>query len=227
MDGCTFSCLSALDSVQGTFYSFDWADHRTQALKGVAINPRAWCLKPSESLMGDTPRESGSGDSDSEDLDHLISSTRQVRTTQRTPSKRARSNSPITPRRRAAPTPHSKAALRTRLETKRRRVSQHVGSQPTFTDAMDLEHLPKDARLRAMHALHVGSRPEALPCREDEYSNILSKVLELIEEGAGGCVCEFAFPEYISSLYLNAWLETYLVSLGQERPRRCMRSFGS
>ncbi|KAJ3501971.1 hypothetical protein NLJ89_g9099 [Agrocybe chaxingu] len=39
-----------------------------------------------------------------------------------------------------------------------------------------------------MHALHVGSRPDALPCREDEYERVLRCVGELLEEGSGGCI---------------------------------------
>jgi origin recognition complex subunit 1 len=135
----------------------------------------------------------------SSDLGHddRISSGGQVRAVPHTPSKRGSSKSTITPRRRAAPTPHSKVALKARVETKRRRISQQVASQNTFTEAIDLGHLPKDARLRAMHVLHVGSRPEALPCREEEYTDILGKVLELLEEGAGGCLCELFFTSFL------------------------------
>jgi hypothetical protein len=44
--------------------------------------------------------------------------------------------------------------------------------------------------LRAMHALHVGARPEALPCRTEEYGRVMRAVEELLEEGSGGCICE-------------------------------------
>lgn len=47
----------------------------------------------------------------------------------------------------------------------------------------------KDPWLRAMHVLHVAARPEALPCREEEYGRILRSVEELLEEGSGGCIC--------------------------------------
>ncbi len=42
-----------------------------------------------------------------------------------------------------------------------------------------------------MHTLHVGSRPNALPCREEEYARVLKCVGELLEEGSGGCICKF------------------------------------
>jgi origin recognition complex subunit 1 len=42
-----------------------------------------------------------------------------------------------------------------------------------------------------MHVLHVGSRPDALPCREEEFERVLRCVGELLEEGSGGCVCVF------------------------------------
>jgi origin recognition complex subunit 1 len=55
-----------------------------------------------------------------------------------------------------------------------------LGDAPTETDPW----------LRAMHALHVGARPEALPCRTEEYGRVMRAVEELLEEGSGGCICE-------------------------------------
>lgn len=52
-----------------------------------------------------------------------------------------------------------------------------------------MAHLPHDPWLRAMHVLHVGSRPDALPCREEEFERVLYSVSDLLEEGSGGCVC--------------------------------------
>jgi len=46
-----------------------------------------------------------------------------------------------------------------------------------------------DPWLRAMQALHVGARPEALPCRAEEYARVMRAVEELLEEGSGGCIC--------------------------------------
>jgi origin recognition complex subunit 1 len=42
-----------------------------------------------------------------------------------------------------------------------------------------------------MHALRVGVRPEALPCRAEEYARVMRAVEELLEEGSGGCICKF------------------------------------
>lgn len=53
-----------------------------------------------------------------------------------------------------------------------------------------LQKLPKDPWLRGMHVLHVAARPNELPCREEEYARVLRSVLELVEEGSGGCVCK-------------------------------------
>ncbi|KAH9981734.1 hypothetical protein BJV74DRAFT_74014 [Russula compacta] len=38
-----------------------------------------------------------------------------------------------------------------------------------------------------MHALHVGARPEALPCRAEECARVMRVVEDLIE-GSGGCI---------------------------------------
>ncbi|KAI0918037.1 hypothetical protein AcW1_007017 [Taiwanofungus camphoratus] len=90
------------------------------------------------------------------------------------------------------PTPHSKAALR-----KRKRASLAVRPPPPAESGFNL-HMNFDAQLgpiasrdpwlRAMHVLHVAARPEALPCREEEYGRVLRAVEELLEEGSGGCI---------------------------------------
>jgi len=119
----------------------------------------------------------------------------------KTPSKRGRggrASAITTPRHKrirnlAMPTPHSKAALRAR----RKKASMVVKPPPPEIDEehyKQLQKLPKDPWLRGMHVLHVAARPNELPCREEEYARVLRSVLELVEEGSGGCVCE---PELI------------------------------
>ena len=56
------------------------------------------------------------------------------------------------------------------------------------------ESTEKDPWLRAMHALHVGVRTEALPCCTEEYGRVRGAVEELLEEDSGGCICEFVCP---------------------------------
>ncbi|KAL1740855.1 P-loop containing nucleoside triphosphate hydrolase protein [Schizophyllum fasciatum] len=107
-----------------------------------------------------------------------------------TPSRRKRKRGAVSatsPRKKrrtiAQPTPHSKAALR-------KRANRDLAVRPrtqTFA-TLDLSNVPKDPWLRAMHALHVGSRPEALPCREAEFERVLKCVGDLLEEGSGGCI---------------------------------------
>ncbi|KAF8840727.1 P-loop containing nucleoside triphosphate hydrolase protein [Paxillus ammoniavirescens] len=94
--------------------------------------------------------------------------SRKRKRTLSTPSK----STPRKPRatKLAAPTPHSKAAIRKRNNRK------------------GPAKLPEDAWLRAMHVLHVAARPDVLPCREEEYDRVLRTVEELLEEGSGGCV---------------------------------------
>ncbi|KAF8336554.1 P-loop containing nucleoside triphosphate hydrolase protein [Cantharellus anzutake] len=78
-----------------------------------------------------------------------------------------------------------------RSPTKRRRIADLLAPEDfaSFTNGSeDLSHLPENPFLRAMHVLHVSSRPDVLPCRDEEYMEILSKVLTLLEEGAGGCI---------------------------------------
>ncbi|KDQ24298.1 hypothetical protein PLEOSDRAFT_62188 [Pleurotus ostreatus PC15] len=117
----------------------------------------------------------------------------------------------------AQPTPHSKAALakRRKVAYKRRKqlgsegsvggededdgviniggVAGVGGSSGLSTYALgvgsgDADNLPDDPWVRAMYMLHVGSRPDALPCREREFQKVLRSVSELLEEGSGGCI---------------------------------------
>ncbi|KIK57659.1 hypothetical protein GYMLUDRAFT_86567 [Collybiopsis luxurians FD-317 M1] len=93
----------------------------------------------------------------------------------------------------AQPTPHSKKALSRRNQSitgspsKKRTLP--LKSQNTYA-AHDsaLRNLSEDPWLRAMHALHVGSRPDALPCREAEFEQVHKAVAQLLEEGSGGCI---------------------------------------
>ena len=50
--------------------------------------------------------------------------------------------------------------------------------------------LPLDPYQRALHLLHVGATPESLPCREEEYADVLVKIEGVIEGGGGGCICQ-------------------------------------
>ena len=114
----------------------------------------------------------------------------------RTPSKRKRgqTSATTTPRHKrirnlAMPTPHSKAALRARRK-KAPLVIRPPPPEMNEEHYKQLQKLPKDPWLRGMHVLHVAARPNELPCREEEYARVLRSVLELVEEGSGGCVCE-------------------------------------
>ncbi|KAI0081042.1 P-loop containing nucleoside triphosphate hydrolase protein [Panus rudis PR-1116 ss-1] len=112
----------------------------------------------------------------------VISTPRRTRSVPSTPRKKRTKDSL------AAPTPHSKAALRARAK-KKWTVRPPPGADRVNTDLqLELANVPPDPWLRAMHVLHVAARPEALPCREEEYGKVLRAVEELVEEGSGGCV---------------------------------------
>lgn len=89
-----------------------------------------------------------------------------------------------------APTPHSKAAIRKR-NNRKGAVVRVPPPDLTREYYKRLQKLPQDAWLRAMHVLHVAARPDILPCRGEEYNRVLRTVEELLEEGSGGCVCEY------------------------------------
>lgn len=67
----------------------------------------------------------------------------------------------------------------------------HPTRSATFLpiDIIAPELLPTDPFERALRMLHVGATPESLPCREEEFVDVLSKVEEGVESGGGGCLC--------------------------------------
>lgn len=115
----------------------------------------------------------------------------------RSPRKQSSAAStPRKPRKRpiAEPTPHSKAAIRNRARSHKTRPLPGLSLDLLLAGdggGKRIE-LPDDPWLRAMHVLHVASRPEALPCRDEEYGKVMRAVEQLIEEGSGGCVCELS-----------------------------------
>ncbi|KAI0313860.1 P-loop containing nucleoside triphosphate hydrolase protein [Amylostereum chailletii] len=111
----------------------------------------------------------------------------------RTPSKKRKPTAMSTPRRTprksnkvplAQPTPHSKKALAARA----RKAHRPPARPPPPELVPKTARLPADPWFRAMHILHVASRPEALPCRDEEYQRVMRAVEELLEEGSGGCI---------------------------------------
>jgi origin recognition complex subunit 1 len=138
--------------------------------------------------------EDGEEDGDYDELDSIgkprTPSRKRKRVQTSTPRKTKRSKTVV------QPTPHSKAAL-----ARRQRATSSPRKRKTFairlpeqslTFQASMAHVPKDPWLRSMHALHVGSRPDSLPCREAEYERVLRCVGELLEEGSGGCICKIS-----------------------------------
>ena len=174
----------------------------------VAVEPvKKHRMKTSKQDKEDTDMETGS-DSDGEYRDESAVALSSKDTSvlfadaasdsaglPQTPSKKRKRSASMasTPRRKrvapalAAPTPHSKRALRARARRPALRAPP-----PEMAGALSLgeAETETDPWLRAMHALHVGSRPETLPCRSEEYARVMRAVEELIEEGSGGCICE-------------------------------------
>ncbi len=93
----------------------------------------------------------------------------------RTPRKRKADSSLRTPSKRqrrtvAAPTPHSKAALRARAKRTKSMAIRPLTTNTAYNFMnVDTQNLPDDPWLRVTQVLHVGSRPDALPCRGEEY----------------------------------------------------------
>ncbi|PVF93593.1 P-loop containing nucleoside triphosphate hydrolase protein [Serendipita vermifera] len=118
-----------------------------------------------------------SGDSEGEEHPSTSRKKRKrptLETKNRTPAKRRKG---IT-----QPTPHSKKALKARKKYKIRPPTIQV------QDNSALFSMEDDPFLRAMYTLHVGERPDSLPCRDDEYVTIFENIMSLLQEVSGGCI---------------------------------------
>lgn len=167
------------------------------------------------------------GDGVDDDVDDVMKTPSKKKRSATASMQTPRKKSKVGRKRLTAPTPHSKAALRRRQKRGAKRQLASIRERATnLEEQFDTSHLPDDIFLRALHLLHVGSRPDALPCREDEFDDVLSRIVDLIEEGAGGCLC--TSPIFASfSAYSYTSTQILLESLEQGRPRQFMLSFES
>ncbi|KAG8733717.1 Origin recognition complex, subunit 1 [Ceratobasidium sp. 423] len=170
--------------------------------------------EPDDLESGETlePDELGDGEdpaTDDENEEAIPQTPRKARLGSASPTKRSRgrprkdAGEPKTPSRPrvkgiAAPTPHSKAALRKRrsaIDLSRLRGISNADEDPSLGVAASTvpDTVGSDPHVRAMYALHVGARPGALPCRDNELIRVLGDVADLVTSGVGGCV-------YISGL---------------------------
>lgn len=162
-------------------------DEDFEPVASRSSSPSASSARPSDASDADSDVDVEPEDSDL-DLDDDVP---------KTPSRRkrgGRTSATTTPRHKrvrtlAMPTPHSKAALRARRK-QTTLVAKPPPPEMNEEHYKQLQKLPKDPWLRGMHVLHVAARPNELPCREEEYARVLRSVLELVEDGSGGCVCE-------------------------------------
>jgi origin recognition complex subunit 1 len=103
-------------------------------------------------------------------------------------------------KRKAAPRPRGrprKAAkkARTKAAPKPKAKAHPKASASRLPHAVEIDALPTDPYERALRLLHVGATPESLPCREDEFVDVLSRVEDGVESGGGGCLCKWLVIE--------------------------------
>jgi origin recognition complex subunit 1 len=107
-------------------------------------------------------------------------------TTTTTPRKRKTKTTTTTPKKK-------RPAAKTRMiptPKKGRKVPHPKSSTSNLPITIAPEDLPTDPYQRALRLLHVGATPESLPCREEEFVDVLTRVEEGVEGGGGGCLCE-------------------------------------
>lgn len=83
----------------------------------------------------------------------------------------------------------SKSAAKETPSKQRRKTAHPKSSTSHLPTSILPEDLPTDPYQRALRLLHVGATPESLPCREEEFVDVLSRVEEGVESGGGGCLC--------------------------------------
>lgn len=83
----------------------------------------------------------------------------------------------------------TKGAITPRRVTTKKKVPHPKSSTSHLPATIVAEDLPTDPYERALRLLHVGATPDSLPCREEEFVDVLSRVEEGVEGGGGGCLC--------------------------------------
>lgn len=137
-------------------------------------------MEKEEDVVSEVEAEAEFGEEDDEDV-HM-EMDEEVETT--TPRKRKIKEKTIKKRRTAPAT--------TKVPTKRSKKASHPkASTSNLPATIAPEDLPTDPYQRALRLLHVGATPDSLPCREEEFVDVLSRVEEGVEGGGGGCLCEF------------------------------------
>lgn len=100
-----------------------------------------------------------------------------------------------TPRKRkrtTTTTPRKSKVARTTSKPKgtpRKRGGRKSALLPVAEHTMDFTKLPVDPYERALKLLHVGATPETLPCREEDFVDVLGRIEDGVEDGSGGCLC--------------------------------------
>ncbi|KIR34736.1 origin recognition complex subunit 1 [Cryptococcus deuterogattii MMRL2647] len=138
----------------------------------------------SEARIGEESDGDEESEGESEGLADSVSKKRK-RSTKTVATHAKRGRKPASASRSKVPS-RSKAIPKSRKATKK----PHPTRPSTFlpTDIIAPELLPTDPFERALRMLHVGATPESLPCREEEFVDVLSKVEEGVESGGGGCL---------------------------------------
>ena len=150
----------------------------------------------SEGKSGDeTMSEAGDGKSSEDKEDGSDGEDESVEETSRPkPGMKGRKRGPITNRRdKAKQLKTSRRNSATPIPRPKGKRLPHPKSSSSHlpADMLSPEQLPTDPYQRALRLLHVGATPESLPCREEEFVDVLSKVEEGVESGGGGCLCKW------------------------------------
>ncbi len=103
--------------------------------------------------------------------------------------KRKRQSKTTTPRKQSAKKPRITQVTPSKTKKPKRLPHPKSSTSNLPSSVPSLDQLPADPYQRALRLLHVGATPESLPCREEEFVDVLSRVEEGVESGGGGCLC--------------------------------------
>ncbi|KAN0064964.1 Origin recognition complex, subunit 1 [Thecaphora frezii] len=155
-----------------------------------------------KAYKADTAATSHHLDDSDDDLLRTPSSRKRARSTQLEPMTPSKRRVLATPRKtahalnspaKATATPRSRARL---LGIKARNLPHPaLPARPPKISSLSTEEISAlTPQERAKRLLHVGATPDHLPCREDQYEEIMACVEDAVEEGIGGCVYVSGVP---------------------------------
>jgi origin recognition complex subunit 1 len=207
-----YFCAKAFDKSAkgGKVHSVDIDEWREGGKRGLGWDVRVAVDVPEEKSEPEASSSDDEGSvasaghgSDEEDIaavpgeDGVVKPSKRKRTTTARSSRTAKK--PKTSRQKASTAQTATGTSRKTVPKGKKLPHPKSSTSHLPLSILSPDQLPRDPYERALRLLHVGATPESLPCREEEFVDVLSRVEEGVETGGGGCLCRIVSRRGVSA----------------------------